>query len=160
MGSTLNDRDYNSYIDNGDGTFSKRTSSGGSGVQTVQQVSEAAGNRWITRPKAGTQNAPGAGSTIVASDAVSDGAGYYDVQLQWGYGATAETATVNNFIYTITGVNQGSLLAAISSPNTVYGSGVHFKANLVNGDVIRVGNNAAASAGSVYIAAIYLTREA
>jgi hypothetical protein len=160
MSASLADKELNSYVDNGDGTFSQRTAAGSGGTQTVQSVAQVSTNQWPTRPAAGTQNAPGAGSTIVASSAVVDGAGYYDVQLQWGYGATAEATTVNNFIYTITGVNQGSLVAAVASPNTVYGSGIHFKAKLVNGDVLRIGNSVNASAGSVYIGAIYLTREA
>lgn len=160
MSSSVGDREFNSYIDNGDGTFSVRTSSGGAGIQTVQQVAEVSTNQWPSRPNAGVQNAPGAGATIVASAAVSDGAGYYEVQLLWGYGATAETATVNNFIYTISGNNQGPLAAPLSAPNVLYGAGLKFKAKLVNGDVIRVGAGVAASAGSVYVAFVAITRVA
>jgi hypothetical protein len=158
--ASLADKELNSYIDNGDGTYTLRTGTGGAGVTTVQTVAQQPGNRWPTRPAAGTSTNPGAGATIVASAAVSDGSGYYDIQIQWGYGATGETTTVNNFIYTIDGVTQGSLLAPVNATNIQWGAGIHFKAPLNNGDVIRIGTGSAASSGAIYIAAVQVTREA
>lgn len=148
--TSVNDKQTNSFIDNLDGTFTRRTSS-----LTNAQV---AGNQWNSIGNSGTATSPGA-NAIVASVTVPAGqGGYYDVAVLWGYGNTAESTTSDNFGLYVNAVLQMKLSSAAAVNSLLTLPMLRLKLNAT--DVVSVQAIAAGSAGSTYKGSVAITRTA
>lgn len=148
--NSINDKLNAAMIDNGDGTYELMTSA----VSPAQSPT----NQWASVPASGTTSAaPAAGTQIAAITAGQTG--YYDIQVNYGYGATAESTTADNFGLYINGGLITQLLATVSQNNTLFPA-VLLKHKLTAGDNIFIRNIAAGSAGSIYKAYVVATRTA
>jgi hypothetical protein len=122
-------------------------SQGGSATGTVVLTPQQA-NKWGTKQNANTSSAP-VQFAVLANVTVADGAGLYVVKMTYGYGATAEATTSDNFQLVVNSTGVISPPAPVATNNTMFPR-QDFTVNLNNGDVVKVITNIAASASSVY----------
>lgn len=127
----------------------------GQGLVTIsQQVNLTAS----TKQASGTSAAAPASGTAIATLNIAT-AGYYKVQVVVGFGATAESTTVDNFAFK----NNGSTVGTCPASNTAnwQSQTYEFYVNVGAGASLTVnvgGTNG--SAGSIYKASIFATRQA
>lgn len=164
---SVNDKLNGAFFDNGDGTYTMHVGGpiAADGVTTnpvvVVQAAQQVGNMWSTHNNSGTATAPAIAANISGSATASSGAGYYDIQFDYGYGGTAEATTANNFQLYLNGAAIESPLPApigTGSASQMFGRGIIMKRQLASGDVISIRNPVAGSAGAVYVAGVFLTR--
>lgn len=85
---------------------------------------------------------------VMANITVTE-SGYYKIRSQYGYGATAESTTADNFALVVNNTTITTLPATVGNANTFMPS-VEFYVNLSAGDVVKIITANAASASSVY----------
>lgn len=113
-------------------------------------------NQYETAANVGTQTAPGIGTTIATVTIATTG--YYSIRCEYGYGATAESTTPDNFSLFVNAGSITNLLAIVSAANTLFPIVTVMK-KLVAGDVVTIKSGAVAgSAGSIYKAMLLIDR--
>lgn len=105
-----------------------------------------------TLSASGNSTAPGAGSAICTL--TTPPAGYYQVQVIVGFGATAESTAVDNFKFE----NSGSVVATCPVTNAANTQSTYTYYVTVTSGNLTVNANVVASASSVYKATINATR--
>lgn len=175
--ATLADKELNSYIDNGDGTYTVRTGSGGGGASQNVAVTNtplpvtsttanpviavlgnnAVGAQWNSHNNSGSATAPAANANISGNATASTGAGYYRIEGYYGLGNTSET-TPNNFQLAVNGTKIDNVLPA---PSGVAGFwSFQWMRVLANNDTVSIVAPAAGASGTQYFAGVILTRQA
>lgn len=130
-------------------------SSGGTGTGAISNSSQVA-NQYATTANVGTQTAPTASTTIASLSASATG--YYRIRVNYGYGATAEATTPDNFVFNVNATNITNLPATLGNANTMFSTQEFFR-QLTSGDVVRIrSGGTAGSAGSIYKGFITMDR--
>lgn len=146
--ASANDKIAGSFIDNGDGSYEQMTST----------VAQNPNNQWASIPGVGTVTAPASGAQIAAATAGQTG--YYDITAEYGYGATSEITTPDNFTIVLNSTVLTKLPAPTGPTNTLFPP-VSIKRKLSAGDNVYISvDGTAGSSGSVYKGFITLTRTA
>lgn len=149
MAPTINDAWYQWLLAN------LPVASGGSGSGGISNNSQVA-NQYESQANVGTRTAP-ATFTSIAQVTVT-AAGFYRIRCFYGYGATAESTTPDNFQFVVGASNVSNLIAVASAANTIFPMQEFYKKLNVN-DIVQINSGGTAgSAGSIYKAQIIVDR--
>ena len=126
----------------------------GQGIVTTA-VTKQASLQSQTQINSNNTTAPAAGNAVVTLTIPATG--YYQCDVYVGFGATAETTAVDNFVFKNNGVTMGN--GVLATPNvansqskyTIYIQGV-------SGNSLSINTSSAGSAGSIYKGTIAITR--
>jgi hypothetical protein len=130
---------------------------GGTGTGIVASSPQEA-NGWTSKTDPDTTVAP-VQFAVLANVTPTDGAGMYRIQVIYGYGATAEATTADNFqlVKGVGGTSIALLPSSVGVANTTFPK-VDITASLAAGEIVKVITNNNASAGAVYKTYLILDR--
>lgn len=109
-----------------------------------------------TSMNAGNVTAPANGNAVV--NLVIPATGYYQVDVYVGFGATAETTAIDNFIFKNNGVTMGNSICPCPNVANAQSPKYTFFVNGVSGQSLSINTGASSSAGSIYKGSIAATR--
>lgn len=124
--------------------------------QGLVTASRQASLQSSTTMNSGNATAPASGNSIV--NLTIPATGYYMVDVYTGFGATAESTAIDNFIFKNNGVTMGNSICPCPNVANAQSPKYTFYVNGIATQALSINTSAAGSAGSIYKASIAATR--